>query len=107
MVYIGNNGEVLCNYLNPKGLLDTIRLLCRGKSKPLAALCEKFNHETDDGKNMKEISRLLSEAISSIINLKEDSDLDSLFKPGGTTLHSSSFKGLDDFELIAFLVVKQ
>lgn len=52
MVYISMDGEVLCDYLNPKQLLDTIRLLCRGKSEPIKAVYTKFNEETNDGKDM-------------------------------------------------------
>lgn len=106
MVYIGINGEVVCDYLNPKKLLDTVRLLCRGKSEPLLELCEKFNKETDDGRNMEEVSQLLSDAINSIIDVKEESDIDSLFSAGGTSALMSEINGLDDFELICFLVVK-
>ena len=106
MVYIGIDGEVVCDYLNPKKLLDTVRLLCRGKSEPVLALCEKFNKETDDGRNMEEVSQLLSDAINSIIDVKEESDIDSLFSAGGTSALMSEINGLDDFELICFLVVK-
>ena len=106
MVYISNDGEIVCDYLNPKKLLDAIRLLCRGKSQPITALCEKFNRETDDGRNMKEVSQLLSDAINSIIDVKEESDIDSLFSVGGTSALLSEISGLDDFELICFLVVK-
>ncbi len=106
MVYIGIDGEVVCDYLNPKKLLDTVRLLCRGKSEPVLELCEKFNKETDDGRNMEEVSQLLSDAINSIIDMKEESDIDSLFSTGGTTALMSEINGLDDFELICFLVVK-
>ena len=106
MVYIGIDGEVVCDYLNPKKLLDTVRLLCRGKSEPVLALCEKFNKETDDGSNMEEVSQLLSDAINSIIDVKEESDIDSLFSAGGTSALMSEINGLDDFELICFLVVK-
>ncbi len=106
MVYIGVNGEIVCDYLNPKKLLDTVRLLCRGKSEPILTLCEKFNKETDDGRNMEEVSQLLSDAINSIIDVKEESDIDSLFKAGGTSALMSEISGLDDFELICFLVVK-
>ena len=95
-----------CDYLNPKKLLDDIRLLCRGKKSPLKELCQQFNEETDDGRNMKEISGLLSEAINSIIDCKEESDIDSLFSAGGTSALMSAVSGLDDFELICFLVVK-
>lgn len=106
MVYIGMDGEILCDYLNPKQMLDTIRLLCRGKTEPISDLCRKFNQETDDGRNMAEMSELLSEAVNSIIDVKEESDIDSLFKSGGTTALLSQVSGLDDFELICFLVVK-
>ena len=106
MVYIGENGETVCDYLNPKKLLDTMRLLCRGKSEPVMELCKQFNQETDDGRNMGEVSELLSEAINSIVDAKEESDIDSLFKRGGTTALLSAVSGLDDFELICFLVVK-
>ena len=106
MVYIGMDGEILCDYLNPKQMLDTIRLLCRGKTEPISDLCRKFNQETDDDRNMAEMSELLSEAVNSIIDVKEESDIDSLFKSGGTTALLSQVSGLDDFELICFLVVK-
>ena len=106
MVYIGEDGEILCDYLDPKKMLDTIRLLCRGKSQPEMALCKRFNTQTNDGRNMGEISELLSEAINSIIDVKEEKDIDSLFKSGGTTALLSEISGLDDFELICFLVVK-
>ena len=106
MVYIGVDGEIVCDYLNPKKLLDTVRLLCRGKSEPILTLCEKFNKETDDGRNMEEVSQLLSDAINSIIDVKEESDIDSLFSAGGTSALMSEISGLDDFELICFLVVK-
>ena len=69
-------------------------------------LCEKFNKETDDGRDMEEVSQLLSDAINSIIDVKEESDIDSLFSAGGTSALMSEINGLDDFELICFLVVK-
>lgn len=106
MVYIGLDGEVICDYLNPKKMLDDIRILCRGKKEPIKELCQRFNEETDDGRDMTELSELLSEAINSIIDCKEESDIDSLFSAGGTSALMSAVSGLDDFELICFLVVK-
>ena len=106
MVYIGKDGGIICDYLNPKKLLDDIRLLCRGKAQPIKEVYERFNRETDDGKNMSEMSELLSEAIDSIIDVKEESDIDSLFSAGGTSALMGQVSGLDDFELICFLVVK-
>ncbi len=107
MVYIGADGEVVCDYLNPKKMLDTVRLLCRGKQEPLAKLCRRFNEETDDGKDMRAVSAMLNDAIRSIVDSKERNDIDSLFNPGGTSALMSEIKGLEDFELICFLVVKK
>ena len=66
----------------------------------------KVNDEKDDGRNMTEISELLNDAIISIRDTKEESDIDSLFSGGGTSALMSNISGLDDFELICFLVVK-
>jgi SNF2 family DNA or RNA helicase len=106
MVYIANNGEVICDHLSPKEMLDKMRFLCKGKTEPITELCCQFNKETHDGRNMAVLSRLLGEAISSIVETKEESDIDSLFKPGGTSVLLSEIKGLDDFELVSFLVIK-
>lgn len=107
MVYVANDGGVVCDYLNPKKLLDDMRLLCRGHDEPIAKLCSSFNKETKDGKNMARVSKLLGDAIHSIINVKEESDIDSLFKAGGTSALVGEIHGLEDFELVSFLVVKE
>lgn len=106
MVYVDIDGEVICDYLNPKKLLDDVRLLCRGKTEPVKEVYIKFNKETDDGRNMAQFSELLNDAINSIIDVKEESDIDSLFSTGGTSALLSNISGLDDFELICFLVIK-
>lgn len=107
MVYMGINGSVICDYLNPKQLLDDVRLLCRGKKEPIKEVYSLFNEETQDGHNMAAMSELLSDAINSIIDAKEENDIDSLFTAGGTSALMSAVSGLDDFELICFLVVKE
>lgn len=106
MVYMGMDGSVVCDYLNPKQLLDDVRLLCRGKKEPIKEVYSFFNEETDDGRDMSEMSELLSDAINSIIDVKEEGDIDSLFSAGGTSALMSDVSELDDFELICFLVVK-
>ena len=106
MVYVKTDGSIECGYLDPKKLLDDLRLLCRGKSEPVREVYEPFNRETRDGEDMAETSELLSRAIESIIDTKERSDIDSLFSPGGTTALINDASGFDDFELICFLVVR-
>ncbi|MHB1419805.1 MAG: helicase-related protein [Bacillota bacterium] len=106
MVYLSDDGEVVCNHLSPKKLLDQLRYLCRGKTEPDMELCRRFNNDTKDGRDMRKYSDLLRQSIASIINVKEQSDIDSLFKSGGTTVLLSTVAGLDDFELICFFVVR-
>lgn len=107
MIYVDKDGRILCNYLNPKKLLDDVRLLCRGKAEPIKILCNKFNAETDNGKNMKAMSKLLNKAIKSIIDTKQDEDVDSLFRPGGTSALEGDIYGLEDFELVCFFAVRE
>lgn len=107
MVYISNEGDVICNHLSPKNMLDTMRFLCKGKTEPIKELCSQFNKETRDGKNMSALSKLLGEAISSIIEVKEESDIDTFLNGGKVSfLSKNKIKGLDDFELICFLVIR-
>ena len=106
MVYISNDGKVVCDHLSPKDMLDKMRFLCKGKTEPDANLCKEFNKETRDGKDMSEFSKLLGDAIASIIEVKEESDIDSFLGGGQVSFLSNEIKGLDDFELICFLVIK-
>ena len=106
MVYISHTGAVICDHLSPKKLLDKMRYACKDKTEPDKALCKQFNKETRDGKNMRHYSDLLQSAIESIITVKEESDIESLFSVGETSALTYNIKGLDDFELICFLVIK-
>ena len=106
LVYISDDSEVVVNHLSPKELLDRIRYLCKGKSSPNKELCKEFNRFTRDGKNMQHYSELLSDAIASIIDVKEESDIDSFLGGATGSLFTEEIKGLDDFELICFLVIK-
>ena len=106
LVYIKDNGEVFVDHLNPKLLLDKMRLLCKEKDETIKELVSSFNSETENGKKMDKYSELLSNSIRGIITIKDEKDVASLFKAGGTTALTNKISGLDDFELINFLVVK-
>ena len=106
MVYIGEDGEIICDHLAPKDMLDKMRLLCKNQTEPNQSLCQAFNQETDDGRDMSACSELLSLAIDSIIETKDESDVDSFLKGKQMSFLSGAINGLDDFELICFLVIK-
>lgn len=106
MVYIYEDGTVRYNYIHTKKILDFYRKLCSGKKEVLTDIVELFNYETNDGKNMEKYSSLLEDAIDNIIGKKEEKGVASLFTKGGTTIQKSLFKGIEDFELVSFLVIK-
>ena len=106
MIYISDAGEIIIDHLSPKEMLDSYRFLCRGKKEPDEKLCNLFNEETDDGKNMRKYSDLLGKAIASIIEVKDESEMDSFLSGHNVSFLSETINGLDDFELITFLVIK-
>ncbi len=106
LVYIAKNGDIVVNHTEVKKLLDLVRSSCKGQSEPIKSVCQLFNEQTEDGRHMDEYSELLSAAIHSMIEVKEEKDLDSLFSGGQTTFFSNDIAGLEDFELIAFLVIQ-
>ncbi len=107
LIYISDDGQVITDHTQVKPLLDLVRTSCKGKEQPSTSLCKAFNAETDDGRNMLKYSELLGQAIRTMIEVKEDKDIDSLFSGTNTTALVDPIHGLDDFELISFLVVKE
>ncbi|SEJ01316.1 helicase-related protein [Nitrosomonas eutropha] len=107
LVYINREGEVIHDHTEVKRLLDLARSCCKGQDKPIVEACQHFNQETADGRRMQAYSDLLGKAIRSMIEVKEEKDLDSLFTGGKTTALTNTISGLDDFELISFLVIQE
>jgi len=107
LIYIGQDGQVIVDHTEVKRLLDLVRAACKGRRDPIQDVCRIFNHNTNDGRDMQIYSDLLDRAICSMVELKEDKDLDSLFSGGRTTALVDTIAGLDDFELINFLVVQE
>ena len=106
LLYISQQGEVVHDHTEVKRLLDLVRAACKGRDQPMPEACRLFNHATADGRQMQAYSDLLGQAIRSMIEVKAEKDLDSLFTGGRTTALVNAVAGLDDFELIAFLVVQ-
>ena len=106
LVYISEDGTVVHNHMEVKKILDVIRKTSKQVTAPIADLCRAFNKETKDGYKMDKYSKLLDKTIESIIDVKESNDLDSLFNLGSEVLFGGNIDGLDDFELITFVVVK-
>ena len=107
MVYLSDEGDTYINHLAPKKLLDIMRMTCKGKTEPISELCRQVNRETSNGRKMQHYSKLLGYAVATIVEQKEERDLESLFFVGETSALVHDIRGLDDFELICFLIIKE
>ncbi len=107
LVYVGEDGSILHSYATPKDILDEMRRICRGVKAPLEDLCRAYNAQTDDGRDMTAQTDLLASAIGSIVEGKNESDIDSFFSGGTTSFLENDIEGIDDFELVCFLVVRR
>lgn len=106
IVYISQQKDIVIDHLQPKKLLDTLSLLCKNKTEIYPELINKYNIETNDSKDMTEYSELLEEAIKSIIEIKDENELDDFLLGKEVSFISQKIEGLDDFELISFFVIK-
>lgn len=105
LIYIALDGQVISGQTEAKRLLDLARTACKGHNEPIPEAYQPFNQATRDGSDMHTYSQLLDQAIHSLIETKEEKDVDSLFSGGPTTALVDTISGLDDFELIIFLVI--
>lgn len=106
LVYINNEGNLLFNHIDSKKILDAMRMLSKGIKEPIATLCERINAETEEYHNMSEYSDLLKKSIATILETEDEKEIMSLFRSGGTNIIKEKFKGIEDFKLISFLIVK-
>jgi hypothetical protein len=106
LVYVREDGRAVVRHTDPKAALDLLRGAAESRTAPDSALYEPFNRETDDGRDMERYSDLLNDAVRSMVEEKQGRDVDSLFARGPTTALIGEVAGLDDFELIAFMVVR-
>ena len=106
LVYIDAEGSLLQGHVESKKILDAFRSLCKGENEPIESLCKQLNDETDDYHDMAYYSNLLKQSISSVLNKEEEKDIKSLFTSGGTTALTEKIKGVEDFKLISFLIIK-
>jgi hypothetical protein len=106
LVYVANDGQVVVDHMEVKRLLDLVRTACKDRNEPILEAYQAFNRLTQDGRKMDAYSALLQKGIRSMVDLKEEKDIDSLFTGARTTALVNTVKGLEDFELVAFLVLE-
>jgi hypothetical protein len=107
LVWVSESGEVQLNFTHAKKILDLFKKLSLGRSQPSERALVQFNAVTRGGADMSKYQALLARAVAAITGKAEEKGVESLFQRGGTVLSKESFKGINDFEVIAYLVVLQ
>ena len=108
LVYIRDDNTVRFNYTHPKQILEIFRLLSVGKEVPYEALCDIFNNETDNGKNMDGFNKLLQTAITEIKQVfKKRADIRLTNSRDAMLLKKSETDDVGEaFELITWLIIR-
>jgi hypothetical protein len=105
LVHVGEDGTVVMGFPEAKRILDQLKRLGHGRSLPDPEACRRLDALTTDGRDTKDLRRQLEAAVGTVTGTSEERAVESLFKPGGTHARRGEFAGLEDFEVLAYLVV--
>ncbi len=105
LVHVGDDAAVVLPHSHTKQLLDRLKKLTVGRDLPDLSACSRFDRTTRSGGDMHQAQRQLSAAVASIVGKREERAVASLFSPGGTHAQKGEFAGIDDFEVVAYLIV--
>ncbi|MFN8765448.1 MAG: helicase-related protein [Pirellulaceae bacterium] len=105
LVHVGVDGATLLAFPQAKQILDRLRRLCVGRDLPDAEAVATFDRSTRNGEDMSAAQKLLAAAVASIAGKSQERAVASLFNPGGTHAGKGEFAGMNDFEVVAFLVL--
>jgi len=106
LLYISDTGTVKYHFTQAKKILDILKKQGLSWQHPDPKAINLFQQDTEQGKDMIHYRHLLEVAINSIIGKSEEKGVESLFSRGGTVLTKDSFKGIEDFEVISYLLIK-
>ncbi|WP_435103791.1 helicase-related protein [Arhodomonas sp. AD133] len=105
LVYVGDDGEVRMNFTHTRRVLDALKRLTLGRGHPDDMAVARFNHATGDGWEMAHYRELLARAVAAVTGKAEERGVESLFRPGGTVISRDSFQGMNDFEVVSYLII--
>jgi len=105
LVYVDHGGEVVFNHLQSKKSLDIFKKLCATQDAVEVVAEEMLDVATRKHRDMSHYQFLLERAIASIVGKHEERGVESLFSRGGTVMSNDSIQGLDDFEVVSYLIL--
>lgn len=108
LLYVRDDGEVRFTFVHPKQILTMYQALCRGQDEPLKSLCELFDRETDDGRDMAAYSTLLKKAVDSVARIFRKRTAAGLQSGRSFVIPDKERQASDtsDFKLITWLIIK-
>jgi len=107
LVYVTEKNEIKLNFIHARKILDVLKKQCMWQKNPNANAVKIFDKETNTAKDMTKYRFMLETAIQTIIGKEEEKGVESLFSRGGTVLAKETFKGIEDFEVICYLIINQ
>jgi len=105
MVHVRDDRTVVLDYMQTRRILDRLKKLCVGRDLPDLTAFERFDAATGNGRDMSAIASMLSAAVAAVTGKHEERATASIFNPGGTLLQKGTFAGINDFEVVAYLVI--
>lgn len=105
LAYVTDNGEVRFGYTQAKKVLDVLKKQSMGRTEPDQNAIARMHSQTKNGRDMSHYRSLLEQAVNGIVGKSEEKGVESLFSRGGTNLTKESFHGMDDFEVVSYLIV--
>lgn len=106
VIFIDMDGKVRIKHTQPQKVLSLFKKLSLGNEKVNDDAVRLFYDETDGGRDMSRYSSLLSKAVEAIKGIDDESDIESIFHPGGTNIRKNIIQENNDVELISFLIIK-
>ena len=108
LVYVQNDGMVKLNFTQPKQILEIYQFLCVGKRVPIESLCSLFNHETQNGSDLRLYNELLRATVRAIKSSFTKRMIQNIQANRNAQLldHTHQINDTTDFDLITWLIIK-
>lgn len=105
LAYVADDGLVPLNFIQSKKILDLLKQQAFQQEAVDSSAFQLFYQNTGSGADMGRYQEMLATAIDSIVGKSEEKGTQSLFTRGGTVLTPNSSQGLDDFEVVSYLIL--
>ena len=105
LVYVADDAVVELNFTQSKKVLDLLKRQAFTHKALDEHAITRVNDRTRQGRDMSDFQQRLALAVDSIAGKSEEKGVESLFSKGGTVLTASGSRGLEDFQVVSYLVL--